>query len=276
MTILVTGATGNIGRKVVDELLARGVPDIRALTVDPGKAALPEGVEVVRGYVRKPETLRGAFDGVERIYLAPAPDTVAEVVTLAQEAGVRHIVDLSGEPDSWWGTVSDAVEASGLAWTHLWPGDFMENTEIWARQIRETGTVREPDPEAGSTPIAMDDIAAVAASALTGDDHIGRALSLTGPEKLTRAQLLAQLASALGREIEFVRSTREETIRVLTPTMGDTATWYVDNVLSGLDGITAPPNRVATEILGRPAMTFAEWAARYASGIFGPGAGTPE
>lgn len=274
MTILVTGATGNIGRKVVDELLARGVPDIRALTVNPDRAALPEGVTVVRGYVGKPDTLRGAFDGVERMYLAPAPDTVAEVVGSAREAGVRHIVDLSGEPDSWWGTVSNAVEASGLAWTHLWPGDFMENTEIWARQIRETGAVREPDPEAGSTPIAMDDIAAVAAVALTGDDHIGHAFSLTGPEKLTRAQLLAQLASALGREIEFVRSTREETIRVLTPTMGDTATWYVDNVLSGLDGITLPPNRVAAEILGRPAITFAEWAARYAAEIFGPGAET--
>lgn len=274
MTILVTGATGNIGRKVVDELLARGVGDIRALTVDPAKAALPEGVTAVRGYVRKPETLRAALDGVERMYLAPAPDTVDEVVALARAAGVRHIVDLSGEPDSWWGTVSNAVEASGLAWTHLWPGDFMENTEIWARQIRETGTVREPDPDAGSTPIAMDDIAAVAAAALAGDGHTGRAYSLTGPEKLTRAQLLAQLASALGRQIEFVRATREDTIRVLTPTMGDTATWYVDNVLSGLDGVTLPANRVAEEILGRPAMTFAEWSVRYASGIFGSGTGT--
>lgn len=273
MTILVTGATGNIGRKVVDELLARGVENIRALTVNPDKAALPERVAAVRGYVRKPETLRAALDGVERMYLAPAPDTVEEVVALARGAGVRHIVDLSGEPDSWWGTVSNAVEASGLAWTHLWPGDFMENTEIWARQIRETGTVREPDPDAGSTPIAMDDIAAVAAAALTGDDHIGRAYSLTGPEKLTRAQLLAQLASALGRKLEFVRATREETIRVLTPTMGDTATWYVDNVLTGLDGITLPANRIAEEITGRPAMTFAEWAARYASGIFGPDSG---
>lgn len=276
MTILVTGATGNIGRRVVYELLARGVADIRALTVNPDKAALPEGVEAVRGYVRTPETLRGVFDGVERMYLAPAPETVDEVVALARAAGVRHIVDLSGEPGSWWGAVSGAVEASGLAWTHLWPGDFMENTEIWAHQIRETGTVREPDPGAGSAPIAMDDIAAVAAAVLTGDGHIGRAYSLTGPEKSTRAQLVAQLASALGREIEFVRATREETIRVLTPTMGDTATWYVDNVLSGLDEITSPPNRVAEEILGRPAVTFAEWAARYASALFGPEPGTRE
>ncbi|MGI5220480.1 NAD(P)H-binding protein [Nocardia sp. CA-290969] len=273
MTILVTGATGNIGRKVVDELLARDVRDIRALTVDPGKAALPAGVEAVRGYVRRPATLDRALDGVERMYLAPAPDTVDEVLARARAAGVRHIVDLSGEPESWWGTVARAVEASGIAWTHLWPGDFMENTGVWARQIRETGTVREPDPAAGSTPIAMDDIAAVAAAALTGDGHIGRAYWLTGPEKLTRAQLVAELAAALGRDIEFLRATRDETIQVLTPTMGDTATWYVDNVLTGLDEITLPPNRVAEEVIGRPAMTFARWAQRYATEIFGPGAG---
>ncbi|MFI5716403.1 NAD(P)H-binding protein [Nocardia sp. NPDC051750] len=273
MTILVTGATGNIGRKVVDELLARGTKGIRALTVDPVKAALPDEVEVVRGWVRRPETLAGALQGVERMYLAPVPDTVDEVLALTRAAGVRHIVDLSGEPESWWGSIATAVEASGPDWTHLWPGDFMENTGIWARQIRETGAVREPDPDAGSTPIAMDDIAAVAAVALTSDDHLGRAYSLTGPEKLSRAQLVAGLATALGREIEFVRADRAETIRALTPTMGDTAVWYVDNVLIGLDEHTALPNQVAAEILGRPATTFTEWAARYAAEFFDPAAG---
>ena len=63
MTILVTGATGNIGRKVVDELVARGVADIRALTTNPAKAALPSGVEAFSGFIGKPETLDGAFEG---------------------------------------------------------------------------------------------------------------------------------------------------------------------------------------------------------------------
>lgn len=269
MTILVTGATANIGRKVVDELLARGVSDIRALTVDPEKARLPAGVEAVRGYLRRPETLPAAFAGVDRMYLASIQEGADEVVALARAAGVRHIVDLSGEPDSWWGSITTAVEASGIDWTHLWPGDFMENTRIWARQIRENAEVREPDPAAGSTPIAMDDIAAVAAAALTGDGHIGKAYALTGPEKLSRAQLVAEIAAALGREIAFVPATREETIRALSPTMGDTAPWYVDNVLTGLDELTLPPNRVAEEILGRPATTFRQWAARYAAELFG-------
>ncbi|MGW5385940.1 NAD(P)H-binding protein [Nocardia sp. NPDC003963] len=269
MTILVTGATGNIGRKVVDQLIVRGATDIRALTVDPVKAALPAGVEAVRGYLRRPETLPAAFAGVDRMYLASVQSGADQVVELARAAGIRHIVDLSGEPDSWWGAIATAIEDSGIAWTHLWPGDFMENTGMWAQQIRATGAVREPDPHAGSTPIAMDDIAAVAAVALTQEGHLGRAYALTGPEKLSRADLVREIAGALGREIGFVRATRAETVRALTPAMGDNAQWYVDNVLIGLDAHTLAPNRVAEEILGRPATTFAQWAARYAVELFG-------
>jgi uncharacterized protein YbjT (DUF2867 family) len=148
VTVLVTGATGNIGRMVVDHLLTAGASDIRALTIDPERAALPGGVEVAEGSMRRPGTLPAALHGVDQMYLAPTPDTVDEVMASAQAAGVRHVVDLSGEPESWWGGVTRAVEASGIAWTHLWPGDFMENTLLWAPQIRATGAVHEPYPQA--------------------------------------------------------------------------------------------------------------------------------
>jgi len=132
MKILVTGATGNIGRKLVDHLLAKGASDVRALTNDPDRAPLPAGVDVVKGYLREVETVPAALEGVDRMYLAPTPDTVGEVVALERRAGVRHIVDLSGEPDSWWGNVAAAVEACGIGWTHLWPWDFMESTTLWS------------------------------------------------------------------------------------------------------------------------------------------------
>ncbi|MGY2009970.1 SDR family oxidoreductase [Nocardia gipuzkoensis] len=266
MTILVTGATANIGRKVVDHLLAQEVNDIRALTSNPRKAALPAGVEVAEGHLRRPDTLPAAFAGVERMYLAPTPDSVTEVLALARAAGVRHVVDLSGEPESWWGGVCTAVEDSGLAWTHLWPGDFMENTLIWSHQIRESGAVRDPRPEAASAPIAMDDIAAVAATALLSDNHLGRAFPLAGPEILTRTDLVRHLTDALGRDIILHRSSREDTITALTPTMGDNATWYVDNVLCGFDADLATlPITSVQDITGRPATTFARWAAANAA-----------
>lgn len=262
MTILVTGATANIGRKVVDHLLALGATDIRALTTNPRKAALPSSVRVAEGYLRRPESLPAAFEGVERMYLAPTPDTVTEVLALAHAAGVRHVVDLSGEPESWWGSVCTAVEDSGMAWTHLWPADFMENSLTWSQQIRELGAVSEPRPDAASAPIAMDDIAAVAATTLLTDAHLGRAYPLAGPEILTRADLVRQLADALGRDITFRRASREETIAALTPAMGETAAWYVDNVLTSYDVAPADlPITSVQEVTGRPATTFARWAA---------------
>ena len=264
MTVLVTGATGNIGRRVVDHLLAAGATGVRALTADPRRAALPAGVEVVVGHLCRPDTVAPALVGVDRMYLAPVPETAAAVLDLAVAAGVRHVVDLSGEHESWWGGVTRAVEASGAAWTHLWPGDFMENTFSWAPQVRATGTVREPWPHGASAPIAMDDIAAVAAVALAGDEHIGRALSLTGPETLTRVELLDRLATALGRELRFVESTRDEAVAALAEAMGEDAGWYVDAVLAGSAEHAPGPDPTVEQVLRRPATTFARWAAAHA------------
>lgn len=165
VTILVTGATGGVGRLVVDHLLAAGATDVRALTVDPGRARLPAGVEVVRGHMGRPDALRAALDGVDRMYLAPQPATVEQAMAAVADAGVGHVVDLSGEHDSWWGSVTRAVEAAGRAWTHLWPGDFMENVGSWAEQIRTRGEVREPWPDSATAPIAMDGVAGYAVPA---------------------------------------------------------------------------------------------------------------
>lgn len=259
MTVLVTGATGNIGRRTVDHLLRRGVTDVRALTNNPTAAALPDEVDVVEGYLRRLDTLPAAFDGVTRMYLAPTPDTIVDVLRLAREAGIEHIVDLSGEHESWWGEVTRAVEDAGIPWTHLWPGDFMENSLIWNDQVRRTGEVHEPHPDATSAPIAMDDIAAVAAATLV-EPAPGESYLLTGPETLTRAEQLAHIATALGTEIPFVQASRAATVERLQPTMGGNAAWFVDNVLELFDTEPAHANRKVEEVTGSPATTFADWA----------------
>ena len=180
MTILVTGATGNIGRKVVDELVARGVTDIRALTTNPAKAALPSRIEAFSGFIGKPETLDGAFDGVTAMYLAPYEPTAEEVLRRAKDAGVEYVVATSGSAH--WQALTDTILASGIDVTVLGPGEFMENFAGWAGQVA-AGVVREPYPDAGSAPISMDDIAAVAAALLAAEDrsaHVGEVYELTG------------------------------------------------------------------------------------------------
>ena len=263
MTILVTGATGSVGRLVVDSLVRAGATDVRALTNNPAKAALPPGVEVVRGYVGRPETLPTALDGVDRMYLAPWAPTVTEVVGLAKAAGVERIVDLAGPVGSSWHAIERAVEESRVAWTHLEPGEFMPNFTMWAEQIRTTGTVRDAYPDAANAPIALEDVADVAAVALLQDGHLGKAYELTGPQSLTRAEMVRLIGRALGRDIPYLELTHEEAVALLTPSMGEYARWYVD----GHAGLVEHPQlavRTVEELLGRPATTFAEWAVAHA------------
>lgn len=257
--ILVTGATGNIGRLVVDELLAARATDVRALTNKPEKAALPPEVEVVRGYLGRVETLQGVFDGVEKMYLAPLEKTVREVTALAAKAGVRHIVDVSGPKESWWAPVATAVEECGAAWTHVSPGEFMNNMLVWAEQIRTTGEVRDGYPDAAHTPIDLGDIAAVAARVLLEDGHAGKEYLLTGPETLTRAEMVRQIGAALGREIPYIALDHDEAVAALEPSMGEFARWYV----GWMRDLTEHPQQATwtvEEITGRPATTFAQWA----------------
>ncbi|WP_019202435.1 SDR family oxidoreductase [Tsukamurella sp. 1534] len=264
MTILVTGATGNIGRKVVDELLARGATDVRALTTNPAKARLPEGVQAFPGFIGKPETLDGehgdAFEGVTAMYLAPYPATAAEVLRRAREAGVQYVVATSG--GAHWQELTDTINASGLDVTNLGPGEFLENFSGWAGQVAE-GVVREPYPEAGSAPIGMGDIASVAAALLTAEDrtpHVGRMYELTGPEYLTRPQMAAQIGEGIGRAVRFEQISREAAEEMLRPQMGDMASWYLDLLASSVEW-KQQPNDLVERLTGRPATSLKQWAA---------------
>jgi uncharacterized protein YbjT (DUF2867 family) len=261
MKILVTGATGNVGRLVVDELLALGAADVRALTNDPVRAALPDGVEVVEGYLGRPSTLPAALAGVDRMYLAPLIRTNAEVCRMAAAAGVGHIVDMAGAKGDHWQVIEDGVEACGVPWTHLEPGEFMDNAHLWAAQTAAGDVVRDACGDAANAPIAPADIAAVAARILVDGGHIGKAYELTGPESLTRRERVRLIGEALGRELTYVDLPRGEAIEELAKVMGDYAEWYVD----GLEMLVRHPQAAVgtvAAITGRPATTFAGWARR--------------
>jgi uncharacterized protein YbjT (DUF2867 family) len=270
MTFLVTGATGSVGRLVVDQLKAAGAP-VRALTKNPRKAALPDDVEVVHGYLGELDTLPPAFEGIEEMYLAPLPETVADVVALAKKAGVRRIVALSqtgadkegeGDEEGWhYFAVEKAVIESGLDWTFVRPGQFFINALGWSDEIKESGTVTAPYADAAYTPIDLGDIAAVAATALLegGEKHNGKKYMLSGPESLKKTELVRIIGEVLGRKVEFVEQTREAAYKEMYEGgWGDGAEWMLD-----LDAdVTANPEQVwptVEQVTGRPGRKFEDW-----------------
>ncbi|MFE7135548.1 SDR family oxidoreductase [Streptomyces sp. NPDC057638] len=281
MRILVTGATGNVGRLVTQELARRGVA-VRALTRTPEKAGFGGDIEVVGGDLERTGSLRGALEGVERLYLFPQPDTARDVVALAEEAGVRRIVTLSSAAvaDGFDTThhlpVERAVEASGLEWTHVRPGEFMANKlSLWGPSIRAERRVRDPFPDDAWCPVHEGDIADVAVAALLEEGHTGRAHTLHGPEMISPRSQVAAIAAALGEEVAVETVTREEAREIYVSQGGFSAaaadmllgfTDYEGNpVAEGEDPWAGAYNEEAElsslrDALGRPGRTFAAWA----------------
>lgn len=273
--ILVTGATGNVGRHVVRRLVAAGHP-VRALTRSPERAALPEGVDVVRGDLTEPGSWPAALDAVQRVYLFPVPDAVHEFLAAATRAGVRRVVVLSSAAAGMGNGIGSrhllverAVEATDVEWTHVRPGAFAANALWqWGPSIRAEGVVRAPYGDASVAPVHEADIAAVATDALLRDGHAGHRYELSGPESLTYREQVAILGRAIGRDVAFVelspQQAREQMIRTVPESVADglLALWA--------DAVGRPATVLPTveQVTGRPARTFAEWAADHA-GEFG-------
>ncbi|MET9480375.1 NmrA family NAD(P)-binding protein [Streptomyces sp. NPDC006638] len=264
MTILVAGATGNVGRPLVEQLLAAGHP-VRALTRNPQKADLPAGAQAVAGNLAETESLAEAFSGVTAAHLISFNGedfseltNGTEIVELARKAGVRRVTVLKGDVSK--SPLEEAVEAAGLEWTHLSPVEFMSNALEWAESVRTEGVVREGFPESRSAIVHEADIASVAVTALTADGHAGKEYWLTGPQALTPAEKVRVIGEVIGREVRYIELSRDEVVA------GWRDSGYSDDdVEFFLMMRTNPPEAGYTvlptveEVTGRPARAFAQW-----------------
>ncbi|WP_320069420.1 NAD(P)H-binding protein [Micromonospora sp. RTGN7] len=286
MTILVTGATGNVGRHVVDLLVRAGV-DVRATSRNPESLDLPAEVDVRRADLTDPKTFEQALQGVEKIFLYAQPSGIEGVVEVAKAAGVKYAVLLSSmaaagrDPDHWiarWHrAVEDSIEQSGLAWTFVRPGPFAVNSLQWAPSIRDHQPVRILYAHSYLSAIHELDIAEVSTCALLQDGHAGARYHITGGDSVTQAEQVALIGQAIGRELAFEDVTGDDAraelrerfgprIQVLiqtgvldpmaTPEIIETRIRYYVEALEG----PAEIDGTVEKVLGKPARTFAEWA----------------
>ncbi|MEU4545755.1 NmrA family NAD(P)-binding protein [Nonomuraea dietziae] len=264
MTILVTGATGTVGRHVVEQLVERG-ERVRALTRNPARASFPEGVEVVAGDLTVTATLTAAFEGVTAAHLINCGgDDLAvlqngkEIVDLAVASGVRRVTVLSAWDD---GPLEPAVQASSLEWTLVQPTEFMANALDWAQPIRESGEVREPFAATKTAMIHEADIAAVIVTALTEDGHAGESYFLTGPELLDVPEKLRLISEATGQEIRLVELTREQArAEMLAAGVPEEMIAFKFMVFGDLPWGPYAVMPTFEKVTGRPGRTFAQWA----------------
>ena len=271
--ILVTGATGNVGRALVDTLAADG-HRVRAIARTPDRAALPASVDVVQADLSAPETVSGALAGVDKLFLLGAFSTTGDVLDRARQAGVGHVVLLTsrcvigGAPDNavtrMWLDAESAVERSELPWTILHPSGFHSNALRWLPQLRQGDAVRAPWPDVPIASIDPADIAAVAATVLVDGGYEGAALELSGPEALTPGDMVGTLAEVLRRPLRYEPLADADARRAMA---ADTPPEVVDALFRFFsDGEFDDAGIVDTvlEVTGRRARTFRRWAEDHA------------
>jgi uncharacterized protein YbjT (DUF2867 family) len=275
MTVLVTGARGQIGGAVVAGLAAAGEP-VRASSRAPRPGEFPGGVEVARVDLTDPASWPAALAGVRKVFLYAHPEGAAEFAAAALKAGVEHAVLLSSSsvlsPDPEANpialrhiAVERALDEAGLDRTFVRPGYYATNALRW-QSIRTGRVLRTAFPEAVTSPVHERDIAEVAVRALLDDRHRGAAYPVLGAGPLTVRDQVAAIAGALGEPVRLeevdVDTYRAE---LLTQLPGP----IVERFLRARGSVPPLPAEVATdavpEVLGRPALTFAAWARDHAA-----------
>ncbi|WP_406103689.1 NAD(P)H-binding protein [Micromonospora globbae] len=272
--IIVTGATGNVGRTLVRTLVEQGHA-VTAVSRSITTSDVPPGVRTLAADLARPAADLPSPDAVFLLVGGDLMMTGDPEQVVAQFAGAGRIVLLSSQgvatrPDSLshgraFAAFEQAVMASGAEWSILRPGGFASNSYAWAPSVKASRTVAAPFGDVGLPLIDPDDIAAVAAVTLTRPDHAKAVYELTGPELITPRQRVAAIAEAIGEPLTFVDQTRQAARELMLAFMPAPV---ADTTLDILGTPTAREQTVSPDvqkILGRAPGSFPAWARRNAA-----------
>jgi uncharacterized protein YbjT (DUF2867 family) len=272
--IVVTGATGNIGRPLTRALAEAGQ---QVTAVSRHTAAVPDGVRHVVADLAEPAGLKPALAGAKALFLLLSGDlhaagaSPADIIRAAEAAGVRRVVLLStqgvatrpfGATRIAMRALEDVLRESGMEWAVLRPGGFASNALWWAESIRARGVVAAPFGDIGVPIIDPADIAEVAAACLLDDQHTGGVYELTGPEVITPRGQAEAIAAALGSPVRFHDLTREEAKAAMSQSM---PAELAEDTLTILGAPSPAELRISPDVervLGRGPRRFADWAVR--------------
>ncbi|WP_329477240.1 NAD(P)H-binding protein [Kribbella sp. NBC_01484] len=269
--IVVTGATGNVGRPLIQSLAAAG-EQVTAVSrrISDVPSDVPNGVRRLQADLAQPKTLEPALDGAKAVFLLTAAEFLAngnmkDVMEVVEASGVERVVLLSSQgvgtkrhPSD----IEDAVTQSGLGWTMLRPGNFASNAFQWAESIRTQRLMAAPFADIALPAVDPDDIAEVAAAALRDQSHAGNVYTLTGPVAISPRQQAEAIAQIVGEPVQFVELSRDEARSRMLAYMPEPV---VEATLGALGTPTAAEQEVSPDVekvLGRPARTFTDWVTR--------------
>lgn len=279
-TVLVTGPTGKVGRRLIPLLARRGV---RVRAASRSVIAARAGVEPVRFDWTDESTHAAVRSGADAMFLVPGSipqplhaDRIRALLDGATKVGVRRVVLLSSygvdqaPPENPLRRIELSVETSGVPFTILRPVAFMQNfseglrwRESFAEGIRERDEIVGPGGNGIVSYVSTEDVAAVAAIALTEDGHAGKAYAPLGPEPLTLTQVAEHISWATGRRIRYVETDRTPIRDALlaagapAETAEHNSQVYTRAFSSSMFGAL---NDDIRHVVGRPPVSFAEFA----------------
>lgn len=273
MKYLVTGATGNIGSRLVELLLENGhCPRVFVRNEAAARSQFGGRVEIFEGDLAQPESLKPAMAGAEILFLINSGSETAirdqAAAELARAAGITHVVKLSALSaaeeiaiGAWHAHGEAAIRASGIPFTFLRPAGFMSNALEWARSIKTSGSVRACTGNGRVAYIHPVDIAEVAARVLMSGAYKGETLPITGPVALSYAEMTDRIAKAIGKPLTFHSISEGEARKRLTSTGMSTADAEALVCLWGAirEGRLSTANSEVERVLGRKPTTFDQW-----------------